>query len=52
MGEWDKVEGEIKEKAGEVTDDERLETEGEAQGAFGDVKEKAEDVKEDVEERF
>ena len=52
MGEWDQVEGEIKEKGGELTDDEGMEREGEAQGALGDVKEKGEDVKEDVEERF
>ncbi|MGH3082838.1 MAG: CsbD family protein [Gaiellaceae bacterium] len=49
MSNWDKVEGEAKEKVGELTDDESLEKEGKAQGALGDVKEKADEAKEKVE---
>jgi uncharacterized protein YjbJ (UPF0337 family) len=50
MSNWDKVEGEAKEKVGELTDDESLEKEGKAQGALGDVKEKADEGKEKIEE--
>jgi uncharacterized protein YjbJ (UPF0337 family) len=50
VSNWDKVEGEGKEKVGELTDDESLEKEGKAQGALGDVKEKADEGKEKVEE--
>ena len=50
MSNWDKVEGEAKEKMGDLTDDESLEKEGKAQGALGDVKEKADEAKEKVEE--
>jgi uncharacterized protein YjbJ (UPF0337 family) len=50
VSNWDKVEGEAKEKVGELTDDESLEKEGKAQGALGEVKEKADEGKEKVEE--
>jgi uncharacterized protein YjbJ (UPF0337 family) len=50
VSNWDKVEGEAKEKVGELTDDESLEKEGKAQGALGDVKEKADEGKEKIEE--
>jgi uncharacterized protein YjbJ (UPF0337 family) len=52
MANWDQAEGKVKEKTGELTDDESLENEGKAQGAFGDVKEKVEDAKDEVEERI
>jgi uncharacterized protein YjbJ (UPF0337 family) len=52
MGNWDQVEGEVKEKAGEVTDDESLEREGQAQETWGDVKEKASDVEDEVRDRL
>ena len=44
MADWDQAEGKLKEGAGELTGDEDLEREGEAQGAFGDVKEGARDL--------
>ena len=46
------IEGTVKEKIGELTDDESKEAEGKAQGAWGDVKDKADDIKDDVEKRF
>ncbi len=52
MANWDQLEGEVKEKAGKLTDDESTEAEGKAQGALGDVKEKAGDVKDKVDERI
>ena len=45
MANWDQAEGEVKEQAGRLTDDEELEGEGKVQGAWGDVKEAADDVK-------
>jgi uncharacterized protein YjbJ (UPF0337 family) len=48
MPDWDQVEGKAKETAGKVTDDESLEREGKAQGAWGDVKDAADDVKDDA----
>lgn len=51
MAEWDQAEGAFKEKAGEVTGDESLEREGEAQGAWGDVKDTAGDAKDAVEDK-
>jgi uncharacterized protein YjbJ (UPF0337 family) len=48
----DQVEGTVKEKLGDLTDDESLEAEGKAQGAWGDVKEKAEELKEDLDKRI
>jgi uncharacterized protein YjbJ (UPF0337 family) len=52
MTNWDKVEGEAKERAGNVTDDESTENEGGAQEAFGDAKDKAGDAKDEIEERI
>jgi uncharacterized protein YjbJ (UPF0337 family) len=52
MSNWDQVEGEAKEKVGELTDDESLEKEGKAQEALGDVKEKADEAKEKVEDEI
>ena len=49
---WDQVEGEVKEKTGQVTDDESLENEGKAQETWGDVKEKAGDVEDEVRDRL
>jgi uncharacterized protein YjbJ (UPF0337 family) len=48
MADWDQVEGTAKEKAGQLTDDEQLETEGKAQGAFGDAKDAVEDKIDDA----
>jgi uncharacterized protein YjbJ (UPF0337 family) len=44
----DRIEGRVKEGAGEVTGDEELQREGEAQGAWGDAKDKARDAADDV----
>jgi uncharacterized protein YjbJ (UPF0337 family) len=59
VSNWDKVEGEAKEQAGKLTDDEKMENEGRAQETWGDAKEKADDAKEkaddakdELEERF
>lgn len=52
MTNWDKVEGETKEQAGKLTDDEKLETEGRAQETWGDAKDKADDAKDEIEERL
>ncbi len=38
MANKDQVEGTVKEHAGRLTDDEKLEGEGKAQGAWGDAK--------------
>ena len=51
-GALEQAKGKVKEKVGELTDDESLENEGKVQGAFGDVKEGAEDLKDDVKDRF
>jgi uncharacterized protein YjbJ (UPF0337 family) len=51
MANRDQAEGKVKEEAGDLTDDESMEAEGKAQGAWGDAKEKADDVKEEIEER-
>ncbi len=50
MANWDQAEGEVKEQAGRLTDDEELEREGKAQGAWGDAKDKADDAKDKVED--
>ncbi len=50
MSNWDKVEGEAKEKVGDLTDDESMQKEGKAQEALGDVKEKADEAKDKVED--
>ena len=47
-GRLDQVEGTIKEKTGEVTDDESLEAEGKAQGAWGDAKDAVDDKVDDA----
>jgi uncharacterized protein YjbJ (UPF0337 family) len=52
MANWDQVEGEAKEQAGKLTDDESTEAEGKAQEGLGDAKEKAEDAKDELEERM
>lgn len=58
-GTWDETKGKVKQKAGEVTDDESLQAEGykdEAKGegkqAMGKAKDKAEDAKERIKESF
>jgi uncharacterized protein YjbJ (UPF0337 family) len=51
MSNWDEVEGEAKEQAGKLTDDESTENEGGAQEAWGGAKEKAGDAKDEIEER-
>ena len=52
MNNWDEVEGEAKERAGKLTDDDSTENEGRAQKALGDVKEKGDDAKDEIEERI
>ena len=44
MPDWDEVEGKAKEVAGDATDDESLEAEGKAQGAWGEAKDTAGDA--------
>jgi uncharacterized protein YjbJ (UPF0337 family) len=51
MPDFDKVEGELKEKEGEITGDEIREKQGEGQQAWGEAKDKAEDVKDEIDER-
>jgi uncharacterized protein YjbJ (UPF0337 family) len=51
VGNRDQIEGTVREKVGELADDESMENEGKAQGAWGDVKEKAGDLKDDLEDR-
>jgi uncharacterized protein YjbJ (UPF0337 family) len=48
MTDRDKIEGEVKEKVGKLTDDESLEEEGRAQETLGDAKEKVKDTVDDV----
>ena len=48
MADWDQVEGAAKEKAGELTDDEKLEAEGKGQGAWGDAKDTVGDKVDDA----
>ena len=40
----DRIEGDVKEKAGKLTDDEKLEREGKAQESWGESKDKARDA--------
>jgi uncharacterized protein YjbJ (UPF0337 family) len=40
----DRIEGTVKEKAGKLTDDEKLEREGKAQESWGESKDKARDA--------
>ena len=48
MADWDQVEGTMKEKTGELTDDESMENEGKAQGAWGDAKDTVGDKVDDA----
>ena len=50
-GEWDKVEGEVKEKAGDMTGDRSDEAEGKAQEGWGEVQDRADEAKEGLEGR-
>jgi uncharacterized protein YjbJ (UPF0337 family) len=43
----DRIEGNVKEKAGKLTDDEKLEREGKAQESWGKSKDKARDAWDD-----
>ena len=49
-GKWEKAKGTVKDKAGELTGNERLEAEGEAQHAGGEVQEGWGKVKRNVSE--
>ena len=51
MPDWDEVEGKLKEKEGELTDDELREKQGEAQSTWGKTKEKAEDALDEAKDR-
>ena len=46
----DRIEGRVKEGVGKVTDDEKLEREGEAQKSWGDAKDKAREAVDDLKE--
>ena len=48
MANEDQVEGTVKEHAGRLTDDEKLEGEGKVQGAWGDAKDAGDDLKDDL----
>jgi len=52
MTNWDEVEGEAKEQAGKLTDDESMEAEGKGQQTWGEAKEKADDAQDEIEERI
>lgn len=52
MPNKDQIEGTVKEKVGELTDDESTEAEGKVQGAWGDLKDEADDLKDDLDKRF
>ena len=51
MADYDEVEGKVKEEAGDLTGDEGMEREGQAQGAWGDAKDKAGDAKDEVQDK-
>ncbi len=58
-GAWDNAKGKIKEKVGELTDDENTESEGKKdqvkgkiEGAKGDIKEAGEKVKDSINKAF
>ena len=51
MPDFERIEGELKEKEGELTGDKIREKEGEAQQGWGKAKDKAEDVKDEIGER-
>jgi uncharacterized protein YjbJ (UPF0337 family) len=48
MADWDQVEGTVKEKAGDLTGDDSMEREGEAQGKWGDAKDTVSDKVDDA----
>jgi uncharacterized protein YjbJ (UPF0337 family) len=48
-GQFDQAKGRVKEAAGDLTDDDKLKSEGKADRVGGEIKEKAEEVKEKVE---
>jgi uncharacterized protein YjbJ (UPF0337 family) len=52
MTNRDQIEGEVKEQAGKLTDDESTENEGRAQEAWGDAKDKAGDLEDEVRDRL
>ena len=53
MGEWnDKIEGTVKEKEGEFTDDPMREKQGEAQKEMGNAKGKLDDAKDEIKDRL
>jgi uncharacterized protein YjbJ (UPF0337 family) len=52
MGNRDQIEGEVKEQAGNLTDDESMEREGQAQETWGDAKDKAGDLEDEVRDRL
>ncbi len=58
-GAWDNAKGKVKEKVGELTDDENTEAEGKkdqikgkVEGAKGDLKEAGEKVKDSINKAF
>ena len=51
MTNFDKAAGKAKQAGGELTDNERLEREGEVQEGWGDTKDKADDLKDKVSDR-
>ena len=51
MADYDEVEGKIKEEAGDLTGDESLEREGQAQGAWGEAKDKAGDAMDEAKDK-
>lgn len=52
MTNFDKAAGKLKQAGGEVTDNERLEREGEVQEGWGKTKDKADDVKDEFSDRW
>ena len=52
MPNRDQIEGEVKEQAGKLTDDESMEDKGKTQEAWGDVKEKAGEVEDEVRDKL
>jgi uncharacterized protein YjbJ (UPF0337 family) len=52
MPDFDEAEGRLKQAGGELTDDERLQREGENQEDLGELKDKAGDVKDEADDRL
>jgi uncharacterized protein YjbJ (UPF0337 family) len=52
MTNFDKAAGKLKQAGGDVTDNERLEREGEVQEGWGKTKDKADDLKDEVSDRL